>query len=207
MTKIPFRKQLVAGAIAVLLGTTIYTGISYSADNPGADNANTNDTGMQQHAALDQKVKATLRECQHISTSCAASTKSAQACLFFPRWVKSDLIIGGSGGKGALLENGRITGYYNIGSASAGVQAGVDKASQVYTFSTEQAMSDLKQNSDWKLGASAGVTLVDKDANASGMTGDVLAYVFDAKGLHGGVSLELFDIWKAGDERPQVSEK
>ncbi len=222
MTKISFRKQLAAGAIAILLGTTIYTGISHAADYANTDNANTmnnsnmdntttgnaapNNNTMQQQTVLNQKVNTTLRECQHISTSCAAATKKAAGVLVFPSVVKADLIIGGSGGKGALVENGQITGYYNIGSASAGLQAGVDKASQVYVFSTQQAMSDLKQNSDWKVGASAGVTVVSKDANARGMTGDVLAYIFDAKGLHGGVSLELFDIWKSESARPQISQ-
>lgn len=206
MTKIPFRKQLATGAIAILLGTTIYTGISHAADNANTDNTNANNT-MAKYSVLDQKVKATLHECQRVSSSCAASTKQAAGVLVFPSVVKADLIIGGSGGRGALLENGTITGYYSIGSASAGIQAGVNNASQVYVFPTEKSMQDLKQNSDWKVGASAGVTVVAADANARGMTGDVLAYIFDAKGLHGGVSLELFDIWKTGNARPQISEK
>lgn len=153
---------------------------------------------------FDQKVMTTLKKCQRVSSSCASAVKDATGILVFPAVVKADLIVGGAGGKGALIENGQITGYYCLGSASVGLQAGVDKASQVYVFRTNQALTDLKNSPDWKAGMSAGVTLISKDANASAMTGNILAYVFDSKGLRGGVSLDVFDIWKSGQPRPQA---
>jgi len=158
---------------------------------------------MAVDAALDSSVMSTLSDCQRISTSCASTTKNAAGILVFPSVVKADLIIGGAGGKGALIENGKITGYYNIGAGSAGLQVGVDSASQVYVFRSVQALTNLKQGPDWKVGAAAGVTLVNTDANAKAITGDVLAYIFNAKGLNAGISLDVFDVWKAGQARPQ----
>jgi lipid-binding SYLF domain-containing protein len=153
------------------------------------------------NAALDTAVMNTLKQCQQLSTSCAETTKNAPGVLVFPNVVKADLIIGGAGGKGALIENGKITGYYNIGAASAGLQAGVERASQVYVFRTADALAKLKDGSEWKAGATADVTLVEADASARSATGNVLAYIFDAKGLHAGVSLDVFRAWKAGQAR------
>jgi lipid-binding SYLF domain-containing protein len=155
--------------------------------------------------SLDQAVMQTLANCQSISASCRDTTKDALGVLVFPSVVKADLIVGGAGGKGALIENGKITGYYNIGAASAGLQAGVENASQVYVFRSQEALNDLKQNNDWKVGANAGVTVVNKDANASAVSGNVLAYIFDSKGLNAGVAANVFNVWKAGKPRPQAS--
>src|SRR5689334_4310627 len=140
-----------------------------------------NGAAQAANANLDNRIISTLQECQRVSTSCATTTKDALGILVFPSVVKADLIVGGAGGKGALVENGKITGYYNLGAASAGLQAGIENASQVYVFRTREALDKLKNGQDWKVGATAGVTLVTADANAQGVTGDVLAYVFDAK--------------------------
>src|SRR6185503_11956492 len=79
---------------------------------------------VQVNPSLNIAVMETLRQCQQMSGSCAANTKTAVGVLVFPSVLKADLLIGGSGGKGALIENGRVTEYYSIGSISAGLQAG-----------------------------------------------------------------------------------
>jgi lipid-binding SYLF domain-containing protein len=154
-------------------------------------------------SVLNQSVMTTLEQCQQVSPSCGEMTKDAPGILVFPDVVKADLIVGGAGGKGALIENGKITGYYSIGAVSAGLQAGIENASQVYVFRTEDALNRLKQSQDWKVGASAGVTVVTADANASSSTGNILVYVFDSKGLNAGVSLDAFDVWQSRHHRPQ----
>jgi len=156
-------------------------------------------------SVLDKKVMATLQQCQQVSSSCAEMTKNPVGILVFPSVVKADLIVGGAGGKGALIEHGKITGYYNIGAGSAGLQAGIENTSQVYVFNTTEALAKLKEGPDWKVGATAGVTVIAADANASGATGDILAYVFNSKGLNAGISLDVFDVWKNGKERPSQS--
>lgn len=155
--------------------------------------------------AIDNAVMSKLDQCRQVSASCANTTKNAVGVLVFPNVVKADLIIGGAGGKGALIENGKITGYYNIGAGSAGLQVGIENASQVYVFRTPEALAQLKEGQDWKVGATAGVTVVKADANASSATGNILVYVFNSKGLNAGVSLDVFDVWKAGQTRPSQS--
>ncbi len=153
---------------------------------------------------IDGKVATTLQTCQHISTSCANTTKDAAGVLVFPSVVKADLIIGGAGGKGALIENGKITGYYSIGAGTAGLEAGIDDSSEIYVFRTADALAKLKTGSGWHVGTGAGVTVVNADANAQAANGDVNVYVFDSEGLHGDVSVSAFDIWKTGSPRPKA---
>jgi lipid-binding SYLF domain-containing protein len=164
--------------------------------------AYTTDRDREHDTSLDSSVMNTLNQCREISRSCADMTKNVPGILVFPNVVTADLIVGGSGGKGALIENNKITGYYNIGAASAGLQVGIENASQVYVFRTADALDELKRGPDWKAGARAGVTLVTADANATGTTGNVLAYIFDAKGLHAGVALNVFDVWRSDRGRP-----
>jgi lipid-binding SYLF domain-containing protein len=151
---------------------------------------------------LNEAVISTLHDCQARFSQCRTTTQNAAGVLVFPSVVKADLIIGGSGGKGALIEHGKITGYYSLGAASAGLQAGVQNASQVYVFKTQSALNELKQSQDWNVGATSNVTLMAADANARSSTASIYAFVFDTKGLHAGLSLDVFDIWKTGGARP-----
>ncbi|MBI3420058.1 MAG: hypothetical protein HY053_08005 [Proteobacteria bacterium] len=64
-------------------------------------------------------------------------------------------------------------------------------------------MTELKRSPDWKLGAKAGITLISADANARAVADqNMFAYVFDGQGLHAGVSLDAFEVWKTGQRRP-----
>ncbi|MEJ0009796.1 MAG: lipid-binding SYLF domain-containing protein [Alphaproteobacteria bacterium] len=158
---------------------------------------------FERDAALDRASQATLARCQHRFTSCARTTQDAVGILVFPEVVKADLIFGGSGGRGELIENGQVTGYYSIGAASAGLQIGIDKASQVYVFHNPHSLAELKSGQDWKVGAAGDVTVIKDNTEArTTSAGDVLAYVFNSKGLDAGVSLDVFDVWKTGSARP-----
>lgn len=158
--------------------------------------------GMASDPALDRKVMDSLGECQRVSVSCAETTKDAMGVLVFPAVLQADLLIGGAGGKGALVENGLITGYYSIGAASAGLQAGIKSGSQVYVFRTAEALAALKDSPNWNVGTTAGLTLMTADATARGQAGEVAVYVFDSSGLHGGVALDVFNVWKTEARRP-----
>jgi lipid-binding SYLF domain-containing protein len=156
---------------------------------------------------LDADVATAFHQCQALSASCAAEARSAYGILVFPTVTKADFIVGGSGGHGALIENEHITGYYNIGAASIGLQAGAEQASQIYVFRTPQALATLKASKDWHAGSDAGATLITDDANEKAVTGPVLAYVFDAEGLHGGIAVEAFHIWKTSNKPHNIAVK
>lgn len=157
---------------------------------------------VQTNTPLNNAVMSTLQTCQKNFTSCANATKNAAGELVFPSVVKADLIVGGSGGKGALVENGKITGYYNIGAASVGLQAGVENASQVYVFPDQNSLQAVKQGSYWDVGSLADITLIAANADYAGAAGNPTAFFFDSKGLHAGIDLSVFYVWKSGSPRP-----
>lgn len=157
---------------------------------------------------LDRDARAALNQCREVSTSCATEASRSAGVLVFPEVVRADLIVGGTGGKGVLFENNKITGYYNIGGATAGLQAGIKSSNQVYVFRTAEALRDLKTTPEWKLGSTVDVAVINADAEARGTSGkNVYAYVFDSKGLHAGAALEALSIWKSSDTPPQAASR
>ncbi|WP_370338200.1 YSC84-related protein [Parvularcula marina] len=145
---------------------------------------------------FEAEVIAATENCAAISLSCAANLEDAAGVLIFPNVVSANLIVGGSGGKGVLVENGHITGHYKIGGASAGLQAGIDGTSQIYVFPTDVELNKFKDGGEWNIGATADITVIDADASAQADTSGVLAYIFNSEGLEGGVSIDVFRVWE-----------
>jgi lipid-binding SYLF domain-containing protein len=151
---------------------------------------------------LDLAVWNALNSCK-TQKGCEDAARTAKGVLVFPTVTKADLILGGAGGKGALIQGGKITGYYSIGAGSAGLQAGIDNSSQVYAFQKTDALDKLKSGQDWNVGLATDVAVNRADAAAAVTTASVDAFVFDAKGLEAGASVNAFDIWKTGNPRPK----
>jgi lipid-binding SYLF domain-containing protein len=118
----------------------------------------------------------------------------AKAVLVFPKIVKAGLIVGGQGGDGALLENGRARGFYNIAAASFGLQIGAQTFSYALFFLTDSALEHLESSDGWAVGTDPSVVVVDKGAAASltstTLSHDVYAVPFGQRGLMAGIGLE-----------------
>ena len=92
-----------------------------------------------------------------------------------PKLVKGGFIFGAEGGDGVLL---RRTGhgwsepkYYSMGSASFGLQAGLEQAELVFIINSDAALAGI-EHGNFKLGAGAGLTVV----NLSGAEGATTAH-------------------------------
>lgn len=121
----------------------------------------------------------------------------ARAVLIVPNLVKGGFFFGGEGGNGVLLrrEGDRWSNpaFYTLGSASFGLQIGLEKAELVMFVMSQRALDGL-QRSKFKLGAGAGLTVVTVGANAQGATapnlsGDIIVWS-STKGAYGGLTLE-----------------
>jgi lipid-binding SYLF domain-containing protein len=75
-------------------------------------------------AELNADGKAALNRLYAQSDRARRYGRDARAILVFPKIVKAGLVIGGQGGEGVLFVRGKPTGYYKIGAASFGLQAG-----------------------------------------------------------------------------------
>lgn len=123
--------------------------------------------------------------------------RRARAVLIVPNLVKGGFFFGGEGGNGVLVrrEGARWSNpaFYTLGSASFGLQIGLEKAELVMFIMSQKALDGL-QKSKFKLGAGAGLTVITVGANAQGATapnlsGDIIVWSA-TKGAYGGLTLE-----------------
>ncbi len=114
--------------------------------------------------------------------------------IVFPSVLKGGFIFGGEYGEGVLRVNGQSQAYYSIASASAGFQAGAQKASYIIAFASQRALENFKKSNGWEAGVDGTITVVDwgaaKDIASLSFEKPIYAFVFNAKGIMGGVSIE-----------------
>lgn len=128
-------------------------------------------------------------------------SSSAKAMLVMPEVLKGGLIVGGSYGEGALLENTAGEGYaapavdyFSVAAASFGLQIGVQTSSHVIFFMTDDAYQRFRRADGWEVGVDAEVTFPDNGLNAQVnstlLNKPVVGVVFAQDGILVGASLE-----------------
>jgi lipid-binding SYLF domain-containing protein len=131
---------------------------------------------------------------------------NARGVLIVPRLVKGGFIFGAEGGDGVLLRrNGRgwsSPAFYNLGSASFGLQIGLEQAELVFIIMSDRALRGIEQG-ETKLGAGAGLTVVTLSSAAEGATtvrgGDIVVWA-SGTGAYGGLTFNG-SVVKADDDR------
>ena len=120
--------------------------------------------------------------------------QNARAVYIVPKLVKGGFIFGAEGGDGVLL---RRTGkgwsepsFYGMGSASFGLQAGLEQAELVFIINSDRALAGI-EHGNFKLGAGAGLTVVTLSSGAEGATtahgGDIVVWT-SGTGAYAGIS-------------------
>jgi lipid-binding SYLF domain-containing protein len=161
-------------------------------------------------ASLLRAATETARHMKHDPSFSAARDmlRRARAVLIIPNLVRGGFIFGAEGGDGVLLARGSRHGwsspaFYNMGSASFGFQAGLEKAEIVLLVMSDRALRALER-SEFKFGAGAGLTVVTASAGVEGATapnlsGDIVVWT-SATGAYGGLTLKG-SVVKADDDR------
>lgn len=143
---------------------------------------------------IDQQVDQALNTLYATQPRARDLGRRAKAILVFPKILKAGFLVGGQGGEGALRAGGRTVGYYNIGAASFGLQAGAQSFSYVLFFMNDAALKYLENSHGWSIGSGPSVVVMDKAAAASmtstTLTKDVYAFPFGQRGLMAGLGLE-----------------
>ena len=98
------------------------------------------------------------------------------------------------GPEGVLFVGGKPTGYYKIGAASFGLQAGGQSFSYALFLMNDKALTYLRKSDGWAIGSGPSVVVVDKGAamstTSTTIAKDVYAFPFGQKGLMAGLGLE-----------------
>ena len=150
--------------------------------------------------SIDQDAQAALEALYAGSPGAKALGAKAKAVLVFPDIHKAGFIVGAQFGNGVMLKNGKAIGYYNVNGVLAGLEAGAQSFAYAVFFMSDAALDRLERSKGWEIGADPNIVVVDAGAaeqiSTATLQSDVYAYVFNQKGLMGGVALQGMKITK-----------
>jgi lipid-binding SYLF domain-containing protein len=186
--RIRSRTLLLAAIVVVALGSL----------NPG--------TAVAASAGeIDRNVAQALTTLYKTTPGAQALADKAKGILVFPNIVKGGFIVGGQYGDGALRKNGKTVGYYRSLQASVGFQAGAQSFGYALLFMDEASLQYLSKSAGWELGTGPTLVVLDKgfakNVSTTTLQKGVYAFVFDQKGLMGGIGIEGSKITKIHPEK------
>lgn len=145
-------------------------------------------------AGIDRDSAAALEVLYDTTPSAKMLAGKAAAILVFPNIVKAGFLVGAQYGDGALIVKNKTAAYYNIMSASYGLQAGVQSFGYAMFLMTNSAVDYLNKSSGWEVGIGPSVVLVDEGVartlTTTTLKDDVYAFAFGQKGLMAGAGLQ-----------------
>lgn len=176
-----------ATALAISLATSAALAASHQAGK-GSDQSN-----------LVERARITVDDLKRDSEFGTARELIAKAkgVLIVPSLVKGGFFVGGEGGSGVLLTRTADGGwsepaFYSLGSASFGLQIGVEEAEVVILLMSDKALHSFMSD-EVKLGGQAGLAVVTLGATAEAATptsfkGDIYVWA-SASGAYAGITL------------------
>jgi lipid-binding SYLF domain-containing protein len=143
---------------------------------------------------IDRNATQALSLLYNTTPGAKALADKSKAILIFPSIVKGGFIVAGHFGDGALRQRGRTIGYYRSLAASYGFQAGAQSFGYVLFFMDEASLAYLKKSAGWELGTGPSLVVLDKgigkNFSTTTMHKGVYAFIFNQKGLMGGIGIE-----------------
>lgn len=154
---------------------------------------------------IDRSVTAALNQLYSHNEAAKELGEKAKAVLVFPEIRKAAFLVGVQYGFGALRHGQQTLGYYRTGAASYGFQAGVKQFGYALFFMSDSALAYLDANGGWAIGSGPSLVVVDqgmaRSLTTTSLRADVYAFVFDQRGLMGGIGIEGSKITKITPSR------
>lgn len=151
-------------------------------------------------ATIDRDAKATLDRLYKSNPGAKALGDKAVGVLVFPSIVKGGFLIAGQFGDGALRRNGKSVAYYRSLAASYGFQAGAQAFGYVLFFMDEDSLNYLDKSGGFELGSGPSLVVLDsgfgKNFSTTTLQKGIYAFIFDQKGLMGGIGIQGTKITK-----------
>ncbi len=149
---------------------------------------------------IDRNATQALSMLYKTTPGAKALADKSKAILIFPSIVKGGFIVAGQFGDGALRKRGRTVGYYRSMAASYGFQAGVQSFGYVLFFMDDASLVYLNKSGGWELGTGPSLVVLDKgfgkNVSTTTMQKGVYAFIFNQKGLMGGIGIQGSKITK-----------
>ena len=149
---------------------------------------------------IDRDARSSLAKLYQNYPGAKALGDKAVGVLVFPSIVKGGFIIAGQFGDGALRKNGKSLGYYRSLAASYGFQAGAQSFGYVLFFMDDDSVRYLDRSDGWEVGTGPSLVVLDqgfgKNFSTTTLQKGVYAFIFNQKGLMGGVGIQGSKITK-----------
>jgi lipid-binding SYLF domain-containing protein len=149
---------------------------------------------------IDRSATQSLNTLYTKTPGAKALADKAVGVLVFPSIVKGGFIIAGQFGDGALRKNGKTVAYYRSLAASFGYQAGAQAFGYVLFFMDDDSLRYLENSAGFELGTGPSLVVLDagfgKNLSTTTLQKGVYAFIFDQKGLMGGVGIQGTKITK-----------
>jgi lipid-binding SYLF domain-containing protein len=143
---------------------------------------------------LDRSAGHALQMLYRTNPVAVQMSKMAKAELVFPNIVKGGFIFGAGYGEGVLMEDSKVTDYYNSINASWGLQAGAQSYGYVVFLMNSKAVSYLQKSRGWEIGTGPTVVVVNagvaKNLSSTTLQDDAYAFIFNQQGLMASLSIE-----------------
>src|SRR3978361_815996 len=123
--------------------------------------------------------------------------RQARAVFIVPKLIKGGCIGGGEGGNGVLMVHNKggwsDPGFFAIGAASFGLQAGLQQSEMIMLIMTQKGLDGVLRD-NFKMGAQAGISVVTLGSGVEGAIGgasppDVVVWS-SSTGLYGGLTVD-----------------
>ncbi len=123
--------------------------------------------------------------------------RRAKAVFIVPKLIKGGFFIGGEGGNGVLMARTRTgwsdPGFYALGAASFGLQAGLEQSEVIMLVMTQKGLDGVLRD-QFKIGAQAGISVVTLGAGVEGAIGGAslpdIVVGSSSTGLYGGLTVD-----------------
>ena len=185
-----FKKKITAVAIALKV-TVLAAAITLAANAP---------SWAASASQIDREASQSLSMLYKNQPGAKALADKAVAVLVFPSIVKGGFIIAGQFGDGVLRKNGKSVAYYRSLAASYGFQAGAQAFGYVLFFMDDASVRYLDNSDGWEVGTGPSLVVLDagfgKNFTTTTLQKGVYAFIFDQKGLMGGVGIQGSKITK-----------
>lgn len=149
---------------------------------------------------IDREARATLTKLYNNNPGAKALGDKSVGVLVFPSIVKGGFIIAGQFGDGALRRGSKTVAYYRSLAASYGFQAGAQAFGYVLFFMDEASLRYLDNSAGFELGTGPSLVVLDsgfgKNMSTTTLQKGIYAFIFDQKGLMGGVGIQGTKITK-----------
>ncbi len=153
---------------------------------------------------IDRKVTEALKTLYDTTPGAEVLGEKAKGILVFPKIVKLGFLAGIQMGDGALLKEGKSTGYYRSVAASFGLQAGLQAFDYVVMFMDDESLDYLYRSAGWELGTGPSIVVLNKGIAASATTTTlrkgIYAFISDQKGVMAGIGVQGTKILRINPE-------